>query len=196
MKGTSYADNFAHHHSLTASGIGLAVAQSLAAQGADAWSIHLIGRNVQAGEEIVLSLGSHVHFHQTDVTSYMSLSRVFQTVFAQSGSRLDFVFANAGIVDQIDFYAEHSVAPVEGNELPPPPPEPNQQTIDIGLKSVVNTAYLALHYLRHSKVPDGEVKNPSLVITASCGSVYASEFSPMYATVKRKFQSFLLPLRC
>lgn len=187
-KRTPYADNFAHHCSLTASGIGHAVAQSLAAQGADAWSIHLVGRNVHAGEAIVTSLGSHVHFHQTDVTCYTSLSRVFQTVFAQSGSRLDFVFANAGLVDQIDFYTEHPVA-VAGNGLLPPPPEPNQQTIDIGLKSVVNTAYLTLHYMRHSKVPGSEIKDPSLVITASCGSVYASEFSPMYAVAKRTFQS-------
>ncbi|KAH7079854.1 hypothetical protein BKA63DRAFT_487679 [Paraphoma chrysanthemicola] len=61
------------------------------------------------------------------------------------------------------------------------PPEPNQIVVDVDLKSVINSSYLAAHYFRLS--PHGG-KDADIVITASVTSLYPLEFSPMYAAGK------------
>jgi len=150
--------------------MGLAVAEALSKRGD--WSLHLLDVNESAGKAAVSSL-TNAQFHKVDVTSYASLSTVFDTVF-KSTSRLDFVFANAGIVERWNFYDEHTTSP---------PPEPDQLSIDIDLKSVVSTTYLAQHYFRLSKPSYGSGEQ-SLVMTASCGGLYPSPFCPMYSAAK------------
>lgn len=83
------------------------------------------------------------------------------------------VFANAGIVEKVDFYEQHGGGP---GSLPPPL---DSVVLDINLKSVVTTSYLALHFFRHNKVPGG-----NLVITASSGGLYSTAYLPMYAAAK------------
>jgi NAD(P)-dependent dehydrogenase (short-subunit alcohol dehydrogenase family) len=151
--------------------MGLAVATALARQGG--WHLHLLDLNVERGEEAAKSLGPSTQFHKTNVTSYASLASIFDKVF-KSDRRIDLVFANAGIVERDNFYAEH---PTDD-----PPPEPNQLSIDINLKAVVTTSYLAQHYFRRSP---GKGKGMSLVMTASCGGLYPSPFCPMYSASKR-----------
>jgi NAD(P)-dependent dehydrogenase (short-subunit alcohol dehydrogenase family) len=144
-----------------ASGMGLAVAEALSARGD--WDLHLVDLNAEAGKTAASSL-KNAHFHQTDVTDYSSLTNAFEKAFNTS-ERLDFVYANAGIVERDNFYEKH--------DLSKPPPPPNQLSIDINFKAVVNTCYLALHYFR--KNPK-DVSSPALVMTASCGGLYPSEF--------------------
>jgi NAD(P)-dependent dehydrogenase (short-subunit alcohol dehydrogenase family) len=134
--------------------------------------LHLLDVNEERGTAVASSLKG-AHFHKTDVTSYASLSQVFENVHKSEG-RLDFVFANAGIVERWNFYEEHTTSP---------PPEPDQLSIDIDLKSVVSTTYLAQHYFRLSK-PSYRSGNQSLVMTASCGGLYPSPFCPMYTAAK------------
>jgi NAD(P)-dependent dehydrogenase (short-subunit alcohol dehydrogenase family) len=143
-----------------ASGMGLAVAEALAKRGD--WDLHLVDLNAEAGKQAASSLSAQ--FHQTNVTDYSSLTSAFENTFKQNG-RIDFVFANAGIVERDNFYEKH--------DLSKPPPEPNQLSIDINLKAVVNTSYLALHYFRKNPKT---VSSPVLVMTASCGGLYPSEF--------------------
>jgi NAD(P)-dependent dehydrogenase (short-subunit alcohol dehydrogenase family) len=147
-----------------ASGMGLAVATALSKRGD--WDLHLIDLNVSAGVSAASSL-SNATFHQTNVTDYASLTAAFEVTFNASG-RIDFIYANAGIVEKWNFYEEH--------DLSSPPPEPDQLSIDINLKAVVNTSYLAFHYFRKSKKAVGEGFDPCLVMTASCGGLYPSEF--------------------
>ncbi|KAF2013896.1 NAD(P)-binding protein [Aaosphaeria arxii CBS 175.79] len=152
-----------------ASGMGLAVAEALSAR--DEWDLHIVDLNASAGLKAVSTL-KNAHFHQTDVTSYESLTAAFEAAFKASG-RLDFVYANAGIVERDNFYEKH--------DLSKPPPEPNQLSVDINYKSVVNTTWLALHYFRKSEKTDYK---PLLIMTASCGGLYPSEFCPMYSGSK------------
>lgn len=154
-----------------ASGMGLAIAEALSARTNEEWDLHLVDLNAEAGKKAVSSL-KNAHFHQTNVTDYDSLISAFESAFATSG-RLDFVYANAGIVERDNFYEKH--------DLSKPPPPPNQLSIDINLKAVVNTCYAALHYFRKSP-KDGS--SPVLVMTASCGGLYPSEFCPMYSAAK------------
>lgn len=147
-----------------ASGMGLAVAQALDQRGD--WDMHILDLNSTAGESAVSSL-KNAHFHKTNVTSYSSLVEAYESAFKTSG-RIDFVFANAGIVERDNFYEKH--------DLESTPPEPNQLSVDINFKAVVNTCYLALHYFRKTKARNVEGYDPALVMTASCGGLYPSEF--------------------
>jgi NAD(P)-dependent dehydrogenase (short-subunit alcohol dehydrogenase family) len=154
------------------SGMGLAVAQALSSRSNEDWDLHLIDLNESAGKLALASL-KNAYFHKTNVTDWDSLIAAFESAFAKSG-RIDFVFANAGIVERDNFYEKH--------DLSKPPPQPNQLSVDINLKSVVNTCYAALHYFRKSPKKDGP--GPALVMTASCGGLYPSEFCPMYSSAK------------
>jgi NAD(P)-dependent dehydrogenase (short-subunit alcohol dehydrogenase family) len=150
-----------------ASGMGLAVAEALSKRGD--WDLHLVDMNVEGGKKAASSL-PNAHFHKTNVTSYESLSSAFEAAFTTSG-RIDFVYANAGIVERDNFY--------EVYDLEKTPPEPNQLSIDINYKAVVNTCYLALHYFRKTKdkgIDPMDGKGAALIMTASCGGLYPSEF--------------------
>jgi NAD(P)-dependent dehydrogenase (short-subunit alcohol dehydrogenase family) len=83
------------------------------------------------------------------------------------------VFANAGVVEKVKFYEEHKG---DSERLPP---HLDSAVVDVNLKSVITTSYLALHFFRQNKLPGG-----SLVITASTGGVYPTPYLPMYAATK------------
>ncbi|KAF7554163.1 hypothetical protein G7Z17_g3096 [Cylindrodendrum hubeiense] len=151
-----------------ASGMGLTVAQALAPKG---WTVHILDFNKQAGVAAEQSLANS-KFHQVDVTSWESLSKAFESVFLQDG-RLDFVFANAGIVERDNFY--------ETPDNDGIPSEPNLKTLDVNLNSVINQSYLALHYFRRSP---HKGKGASLVMTASVGGLYPSQYCPIYSASK------------
>lgn len=148
--------------------MGLAVAKALAARGG--WNIHLLDLNAERGREAAKEVTNST-FHQTNVTDYNALATVFQSVWEQE-RRLDFVFANAGIVERFSFYESH---PTDG-----PPPAPDLTVVDINLKSVINTSWIAQHYFRQSE----ESENKNLVMTASCGGLYPSPASPSYSAAK------------
>lgn len=153
-----------------ASGMGLAVAQTLASKG---WTIHVLDFNKEAGVATERSL-ANTKFHQVDVTSWESLSEAFKNAFSQAG-RLDFVFANAGIVERDNFYDTP-----DSDDIPP---EPKQTTLDVNLNSVINQSYLALHYFRRSP---HKGKGASLVMTASVGGlVSGNSFRSMPRLFKR-----------
>lgn len=149
--------------------MGLAVATALSKRGN--WSLHLLDMNEERGAEAAKSVNGK--FHKVNVTSYQELASTFDSIF-KAESRLDFVFANAGIVERWDFYGKNEVSP---------PPEPDQLSIDIDLKSVVSTTYLAQHYFRISK-PSYGTGEQSLIMTASCGGFYPAPFCPMYCAAK------------
>jgi NAD(P)-dependent dehydrogenase (short-subunit alcohol dehydrogenase family) len=148
--------------------MGLAVAKALANRGG--WHLHLLDLNAERGEQAAKDVPKST-FHKTNVTSYDSLANVFQSVFDTEG-RLDFVFANAGIVERFNFYDSHPTGK--------PPPPPDQTVIDINLKSVIDTVWLAQHYFRQSTQSD----NKNLVMTASVGGLYRCQVSPSYCAAK------------
>ncbi|KAL9090318.1 MAG: hypothetical protein Q9165_005351, partial [Trypethelium subeluteriae] len=154
-----------------ASGMGLAVARALADRGG--WILHIIDINAKNGEAVETTL-SNTTFHTADVCNYSTLASTFQTIFSSSGRCIDFIFANAGVIEKADFYAQHS-------ETDESPPNPDLLSIDVDLKGVILTSYLALHYFRKSP---HQGKGANLIMTASCGSFYPADFSPMYTAAK------------
>lgn len=136
-----------------ASGFGLAVTEALTSKG---WTVHIFDLNQAAGSAVASRLPKTI-FHEVDVTSWPSLSSAFDAAFRQEDGRLDFVFANAGILEKGDFYERRDVT--QG-----PPPEPKDMSIEINLKGVIATSYLAQHYFRANR--DGG-KGAVLVMTSS-----------------------------
>ncbi|KAJ0421180.1 hypothetical protein BJY00DRAFT_112544 [Aspergillus carlsbadensis] len=157
-----------------ASGMGLAVATALS-ELAD-WETHILDINSERGSQAASTL-PRTTFHHADVTKYNTLSEAFQNTFDTS-KRLDFVFANAGMIERFNFY---DPCPAQTGEAVTPPPEPDLLSIDADLKGVILTTYLAQHYFRAS--PD-QGKGASIVMTASCGGLYPSYYSPLYSSAK------------
>ncbi|KAH7116541.1 hypothetical protein B0J13DRAFT_590375 [Dactylonectria estremocensis] len=157
-----------------ASGMGLAVAKHLSTKG---WQINLFDLNQIAGNAATLEVKNST-FTAVDVTSWPSLSTAFDSVFKAQG-RLDFVFANAGIIQMHNFYKRVDTLP---------PPELPQTSIDINLKAVIDTSYLAQHYFRAN--PPG-ISDAVLIMTASIAGFYAQEFNPLYSASKAGVVNFL-----
>ena len=149
-----------------ASGFGLAVAKRLVAKG---WKISIAEMNASTGRAAAVSIPAT--FHQTNVANYESLSKAFHQTFKEHG-RIDFVFANAGIVERDNFYAE-----LDGEG---PPPEFDQSVVDIDLNAVISTTWLARFYMR--KNPDKT--GGCIVSTSSVGGIYATPFCPLYTAAK------------
>jgi NAD(P)-dependent dehydrogenase (short-subunit alcohol dehydrogenase family) len=146
--------------------MGLGVAQALAARGG--WQIHIIDVKEEEGNEAAKSLNGH--FHKVDLTNYVELGAAFKAAFIAGGSRLDFVFANAGIVERTSIFG----AP----DTLDPPPEPNFLPLDVNLRGCINTVHIGRHYLGQSP------EKGSIVVTGSAASVYPSFFSPVYTASK------------
>ena len=151
--------------------MGLEVASALAERGD--WSVNILDLNEERGRNAASTL-ANTTFHKVDVNNYGELGAAFKTAFVSGGGRLDFVFANAGVIERRNFYTPQS----EGID---PPPEFEQLAIDVNLRSMISTSYLALHYFRQN--PE-KGKGTSLVMTSSCGGLYPSYYSPIYTASK------------
>ncbi|KAF1925216.1 NAD(P)-binding protein [Didymella exigua CBS 183.55] len=115
------------------SGIGLATVELLGSLGAT-----VISADINAPPKT----GPFVYI-ETDVSQWTSLTKLFKSAIAAHG-RIDFVFANAGIGPRANYLALESDA--EGELI-----QPNTATLDVNLSSVINTATLAVHYMKTQK---------------------------------------------
>jgi 15-hydroxyprostaglandin dehydrogenase (NAD) len=140
-----------------ASGMGLAVAQDLAAQD---WNLTIIDSNEQSLESVKSTFDpSRSIFIKADVTDYEQQANAFVRTWDE-WARLDFVFSNAGIPDRMNFYAPATSLLPNGA-----PAKPNELVIDVCLNAMVYSAYLALHYFRQNQSKAGKI-----VFTSSmCG---------------------------
>ncbi|KAK7542218.1 uncharacterized protein J3D65DRAFT_565471 [Phyllosticta citribraziliensis] len=162
-----------------ASGIGLAVATLLSERTTPPWHIHIVDMNPSAGAAAAASLPC-AKFHHADVSDYSALSIVFAAIFASEG-RLDFVFGNAGIVERLNFIdaaTKQMDAEGEGDAPPPSFPEGAMKVLDVNLKSVLYTVFLAAHYMIRKQ------EGGDLVLTSSAAGIYPSALAPVYTSAK------------
>lgn len=127
------------------SGIGLSTVELLLSLGASVVSGDIQSSSTQASPAYL--------FVQTDVTSWTDLATLFKTAKQHFG-RIDSVFANAGIGPRANYLALKTDS--DGDLK-----EPTHAVLDINLKSTINTATLALHYLKQQS------EGGSLVIMGS-----------------------------
>lgn len=156
---------------LTASGIGLATSKLLVSEG---WQVVIFDKGSH-GEKVAQELNAF--FIETDVTDYNRLAHSFLKVWQKYG-RLNFVFANAGILETQSFYTRR-----QENEEGIPPPL-NLKSLDVNLCGCINTAYLAMHFLPKTK------GTKSLIMTCSSGGLYPVRSAPIYAAAKHGVLGF------
>ncbi|KAL1635494.1 hypothetical protein SLS58_010190 [Diplodia intermedia] len=135
----------------SSSGIGLATVKLLLS----------LGAIVVAGDinEMPLPATEQLTFQKTDTTSWADLLALFKKAKQQHG-RIDHVFANAGISTRTNYLEENLDA--NGDLL-----EPSHQVIDINLRGTINTATLALHYMK----PERQQGGGSIVLTSSSTAI-------------------------
>lgn len=164
--------------------MGLAVATLLSQF--PTWTIHILDLQPP------LSPVPNSTFHACNVTDEAVLARIFASIYA-THQCLDFVFANAGIAERANFY-DNGASPTAKPELPV---KGLHALVDINLKSVITTTYLAAHYMglsspaSTSATSQGSVDDKSIVITASCGALYPSYYSPIYTATKHAVLGFM-----
>jgi len=146
-----------------------------------------------ATAELLLALGSYVvigdlrsppithtnlSFVQTDVTSWTSQLNLFKHAFERH-SRIDHAFANAGVTSNANYLESRYDA--DGGLL-----EPSQKTFEVNLRAMINTCYIAMHYMRMQQDPPGG----SVVCTASASSFQRFGVTD-YATAKHGVLGFM-----
>ncbi|KAF9888823.1 hypothetical protein FE257_008192 [Aspergillus nanangensis] len=145
----------AQHQRSTASGIGLEVAKALLARDDPLWQVYILGSNEERGKQAVAHHVPRAIFLHADVRNYTKLANAFHVVY-EATKRIDFVFANAGILESCDFLS--SLNSREDGVKAHPPKQPDLAVVDVNLSGVINTCYLALYYFRLYRQPDGENK--------------------------------------
>lgn len=147
------------------SGIGRAVAQSCAAQGA---KVAILGRNQKTVDDTVAAFG--VFGRRCDVTDIADL-RGFMVEAVQENGKIDVLFANAGIA---------AFVPFEGHD-----PGDFREIMNVNFFGTVNTITAALPHLN-----DGA----SIVLTTSIANQMGEPNSVAYAASKAAVKSLVSTL--
>lgn len=145
------------------SGIGLAAAQELAAQGAQ---VYITGRRQQELDAAVATLGSTAVGVRADASSLTELDAVYALIAKQSG-RLDILFANAGGGDMMPLGAiteEHF-----------------DRIFATNVRGVLFTVQKALPLL---------VDGASVILTGSTVSIQGTENFSVYSASKAAVRNF------
>ena len=146
-----------------ASGIGLATAKLLAANGARVVIGDLQAELGSAAAAEIETAGGQAHFVGTDVLIRDDLLRLLDTAVERFG-RVDIVHNNAGVNEGGDFLA--------------PDADAWERTLAIDLEAVIRLTQLAVQQFR--KQGGGGV----IINTASMGGIIPISTSPIYATSK------------
>ncbi|KAF3008397.1 hypothetical protein E8E13_000839 [Curvularia kusanoi] len=162
----------------SARGIGLACATKLAEAGALVTISDVRNETGEAAAKDLTARGLRVQFVQSDVTSYTSQVALFKKAIAFGNGSIDVVVPNAGICAEQNLF---DMLPTEAINLESEPLEPGYTTMDVNLKGVYYTAYLALHYFR---LPREASFTPSLVFIASLAGYVGFPSSATYSMSK------------
>ncbi|KAI1489439.1 NAD(P)-binding protein [Biscogniauxia mediterranea] len=154
------------------SGIGLAVANNLLD---DDWEVYIL---YHTRAHIQTTALPRAHLREADVASWKSLSEAFKDIFHQSG-RLDFVFANAGVLPKAEFFEN-----MTGNSIMPI----DTLSIAVNLQGVMQTCQLACHYFSRSC---HRGQGASLLINSSSAALYPQGFMPIYGASKAGVLHFM-----
>lgn len=158
-----------------ASGIGMAAAKMLARKGA---SVHILDIHEPTCNLDVQDGGGIIYFRKCNVGSWDELRDAFDSV-----PSFEYVFANAGVSEECDYFAD--TFDDTGRLL-----EPSYAVLDTNLRAVMNTIKLGWSLMRKRRTTG------SIVITTSA-TAYAPEQSlPVYAggklAVSETVQGFLI----
>ncbi|KAF1354339.1 NAD(P)-binding protein, partial [Lizonia empirigonia] len=161
----------------SARGIGLACATELAEAGAIVTISDVRSEDGEAATRELTSKGLRVQFVRSDVTSYSSQVELFKKAIAFGGGKLDIMVPNAGICAEQNLF---DMVPSDASNLDEPP-EPGYSTMDVNLKGVYYSCYLALHYFR---LPRSTSFAPTIILIASLAGYVGFPSSATYSMSK------------
>lgn len=162
----------------SARGIGLACATKLAEAGALVTISDIRTETGEAAAKTLTDRGLHVQFVQSDVTSYTSQVALFKKAIEFGNGSIDVVVPNAGICAEQNLF---DMIPAEAPTPESEPPEPGYSVMDVNLKGVYYSCYLALHYFRMQREASF---SPSLVLIASLAGYVGFPSSVTYSMSK------------
>ena len=144
-----------------ASGIGFAAALILASRGA---SVHIL--DLDPPEEIPHDLSSRITYHRCDITSWSALRDTFQSL-----PRVDFLFANAGVSEETNYFADtfDDFGLLQ---------EPQYGVLGVNLRLVLNVVKLGWSHMRKNKIAG------SIVLTTSSTAYAPEQALPVYSAAK------------
>jgi ribitol 2-dehydrogenase len=152
------------------SGIGLAIAQALAAEGA----LLVLGARSQGKlDEVVAGLGESAMAVRTDVTDSASVEALIAAAIGRHG-RIDILIANAGVYTGWDFAAGDLAEQLA--------------LINTNVGGVLRTVHAALQHM----IPAG---SGDIVITSSVSGHQAIYWEPVYSASKHAVQALLHGVR-
>lgn len=161
----------------SARGIGLACATKMAEAGAIVTISDVRSEDGEAAARELTSKGLRVQFVRSDVTSYSSQVELFKKAIAFGGGKLDIMVPNAGICAEQNLF---DMVPSDASNLDAPP-EPGYSTMDVNLKGVYYSCYLALHYFR---LPRSTAFAPTIILIASLAGYVGFPSSATYSMSK------------
>lgn len=162
----------------SARGIGLACATKLAEAGALVTISDVRVETGEAAAQELTSKGLSVQFVQSDVTSHSSQVALFKKAIEFGGGKIDIVVPNAGICAEQNLL---DMIPTDAPNLDSEPPQPSYSTMDVNLKGVFNSCYLALHYFR---LPRDSSFAPTIVLISSLAGYVGFPSSATYSMSK------------
>ncbi|KAK2017790.1 short chain dehydrogenase reductase [Colletotrichum eremochloae] len=173
------------------SGIGLAAARIFASKGAKVhvldrvpidwdFDIFMVPGQVDDGtrkEQLGKDVDDTIEFHACDITSWKQLSSVFSKI-----PHIDIAVANAGVSEEVDYFAD---IVDDAGELV----EPQYSVLEVNVRATINFAKLALS--KFSKQGPGG----SLVITTSATAYSPEQSLPVYSATKLALVGLIRSLR-
>jgi len=145
-----------------ASGIGLAAAKALAAEGATVLIADLVRESAERAAQSIRDAGGQSQAYEVDVGSVENLRLLFETI-ASSHEKLHLLFSHAGIQGGIGF----DLTETEFDQI-----------VAVNLKSHFFATNLALPLLRKA------APHASIIYTSSTSGLRAGSHSPLYSATK------------
>ncbi|KAF2792799.1 NAD(P)-binding protein [Melanomma pulvis-pyrius CBS 109.77] len=175
-----------------ASGIGLAGATAVASAGA---FVTIVDLQEELGIAVAKELsfqGYKVQFVQTDVTSYESQTAAFKSAIEFGGGKIDIVIPSAGIIAE-----KNLLDMVAGTEpsLDSVPPVPSFSGVEVNLKGVYYTCYLALYYFKLPEPEDTAPFKKAIILIASVAGYLGYPSSTTYSISKFGVRGILHGIR-
>ncbi|KAF1993249.1 NAD(P)-binding protein [Amniculicola lignicola CBS 123094] len=137
-------------------------------------TVHILDIFKPSDEELAIP---NLTYHACDISKWSDLLAVFKQV-----GTVDFAFANAGISETFDVFADEFN---EAGELK----EPNYPVLDVNLKSVLNFVKIAWSTMKRNGT------HGSIVITTSATGYVPEQSLPVYAAGKAALMNLIRALR-
>jgi NAD(P)-dependent dehydrogenase (short-subunit alcohol dehydrogenase family) len=155
------------------SGIGLAAVRLLASKGARVFLLDLSApgpSTIPPPDERESVLPANATFIQCDITSWAELQAAYREVIRQGG-RIEMAFANAGVSEEGDYFAD--TLDYSGELV-----EPGYAVINVNFRAVINFVKLAVSQMKKQQTEG------SIVITSSATAYAPEQNLPVYSASK------------